>query len=219
MNTSHSLKVVLGQILEANRLKKVLLPALLTIVNADRDISLLADCAAEATGLITSGQVGKRVAQIVKLAAGKLLCRHIILEPKNLGDLHLDAHLATNIFEELVLGAVDQFSLVNGPVVEPENNVAVLAIVGELWASDGYGLIRVGVKDGKRASSVETNAFNEAWIDIRVNHDSPDALANALPNICGRLLLNAVSGGENASLGDAGRQDLVHSIPFRAATA
>ena len=149
MNTSHFLKIVLGQVAQPNGLKEILLPALLAVVNANRDISLLADSAAEATSLIPSSQMSESITQIVKLASRKLLGGHIVLEPQDLGDLHLNAHFATNILEELVLGAVDQFRFLNRAMVEPENNVAVVAIVGEIRSGDGHGFIGVGGEDGE----------------------------------------------------------------------
>lgn len=189
MNTPHLLEVVFGQVTQANSLKEVFLPTLFTVVNTDGNVSLLTDGATKASGLIASSQVRKGIAQIVKLATGKLLSGHVVLEPKNLGDFHFNAHLATDIFKKLVLGAVDQFRLLNGAVVEPQDNVAVVAIVGKVRTGDGYRLIGVGRENGERASRIEANTFNEAWVNVGLTHNSADTLADALPNVCGGLLL------------------------------
>lgn len=128
---------------------KVLLPALDTAVHADGDVALLTDGAAEAAGLVASGQVGEGIRQVVKLAAGKEIGGHVVLEPEDLGDLHFDAHLAADVLEQLVLGGVDLFRLLDRAVVKPQDNVAIVAIVGEIGAGDGDGLVGVVGKDGQ----------------------------------------------------------------------
>src|SRR2546430_13960050 len=97
VNPTHSLEVVLCEVSQADRLIEILLPALNTTVNADRNIALLAHSATEAPRLIASRQMRQRISQIVKLATVKQLGRHVVLQPEHLWDFHLNAHLTTNI--------------------------------------------------------------------------------------------------------------------------
>ncbi len=147
VNASHALEIILDEISEANLVVKIFLPALDAAINADGNVALLANGAAEAARLVAGSQVSKGIRQIVKLAAGKEIGRHVVLEPEDLGDLHLDAHLAANVLEQLVVGGVDLFRLLDRAVVKPQDNVAVVAIVGEVGAGDGNGLVGVAGKD------------------------------------------------------------------------
>jgi hypothetical protein len=88
-----------------------------------------------------------------------------------------------------MLSIVDLLRLLNWPVVQPENDVAVIAIVGEVWTSYGYGLIGVGGENSKGASGIETNALDLIGIDGGFLDDTASALADALPDVCGRLFL------------------------------
>lgn len=78
-------------------------------------------------------------------------------------------------------------------MVEPENNVAIVAIVGKIGASDRDRLIRVGRKDSEGAGSIETDTFDVAWIDIGLADNTTDTFANALPNVGGRLFLERIA--------------------------
>lgn len=98
---------------------KVFLPALDTAVYANGDETLLADGTAEAARLVTGSQMSKSVCQVIKLAAVEQLRGHVVLEPQNLGDLHLDAHLAANILEQLVAGSVDLVRFLDWTVIKP----------------------------------------------------------------------------------------------------
>src|SRR5687768_17301762 len=110
VHATHALEVVLDQVAETNLLVKVLLPTLDTAINTNRDETLLTNGATEAPSLVASRQMGQSIRQIVKLALVPQLRRHVVLEPESLGDLHLDAHLATDVLEQLVTGRVDLLS-------------------------------------------------------------------------------------------------------------
>jgi hypothetical protein len=71
INTSHALKVVLGQVSKTNGLEEVLLPALLTAIDTNRDVTLFADGAAEAARLVSGGEMGKGVSKVVEFALGE----------------------------------------------------------------------------------------------------------------------------------------------------
>ena len=84
-----------------------------------------------------------------------------------------------------MLGGVDLVRLLDGAVVQPEDDVAVVAIVGEVRAGDGDGLVGVGGEDGEGAGGVEADALDLGGVDGGLADDAADALADALPNVGG----------------------------------
>jgi hypothetical protein len=154
------LEVVLGKVVKTNLMVEVLLPTLDATVDTHRDIALLANNTAVATSLVASSQVCKSIGKIIELGTCEQLRRHVVLEPENLGHLHFNAHLSTNILEKLVLGVVDLFGLFNRSVIEPENDVPVIAIVCEVWAGDGEWFVGVVGEDSERAGGVKANALD-----------------------------------------------------------
>lgn len=189
IDTTHLFEIVLGKFAEANIMVEIFLPALDTAINAYRDKALLANNTAVATSFIASGQVCESICKIVELGTLEQLGRHVVLEPEDLGHLHLDAHLSADVFEELVLGVVDLLGLFNGPVVEPQNDVAVVTIVCEVRSGNGKRLVGVVSEYSQRAGGIEANALDAGRIDGRLANDTPDTFADALPDICGGLLL------------------------------
>lgn len=95
-----------------------------------------------------------------------------------------------------MLSVVDLLRLLNGTVVQPEDDIAVVAIVGKVGASHGYGLVGVGRENSKGAGGIEANALDLAGIDCGFLDDTASALANALPDVCGRLFLYQVAIGK-----------------------
>lgn len=189
VNATHALEVVLGQLAKTNGLKEVLLPALLTAINTDGHVALLADSAAEAAGLVASGEMGQGISQVVELATIKELLGHVVLEPEGLGDLHLNAHLTADILEELVLGVVDLLGLLVRAVVEPEDDVAVLAVILKFGTGNSDGLVSVCGEDGEGACGIETNALDLVSADTSLGYHAANALADTLPNVgCGLFL-------------------------------
>lgn len=216
MNATHPLKVILGKIAQTDGLEEILLPALLASVDTHRDVSLLADGAAEAPGLVPSGQVGERIGQVVELAAIEQLGGHVVLEPQGLGDLHLDAHLTAHVLEQLVLCAVDLLRLLDGAMIEPEDDIAIAAIVLEVWASDWDRLICVGRENCEGAGGVKTNALDRFGVDRRLGHHTANTLADALPDISSRLFLSVC---QYAKIRRRGRSPVVRSSLSQAAIA
>ncbi len=143
IDASHAFEIVLNKVTETNSVIKVLLPALDTAIYTDRDVTLLADGAAEAAGLVTSSNVGKGIAEIVELGSCKELWRHVVLEPKNLRDLHFDTHFASDVSEQVVVSVIDELGLIDGTVVQPQNDVPVVSIVLEVGAGDGDWLVGI----------------------------------------------------------------------------
>ena len=70
------------------------------------------------------------------------------------------------------------------PVVEPEDDVAVVAgVVGKVRARDGHGRVRVVRQHGERARRVEADALDGVWVDAGLGHDLAHALADAGPDV------------------------------------
>lgn len=109
----------------------------------------------------------------------------MVLEPEDFGHLHLDAHLSTNVLEELVVGVVDLLGLGDRPVIEPQDYIPVITIVCEVRSSDGKWLVCVVCEDGERAGRIETNAFDAGRVNCRLADNAADTFADALPDICG----------------------------------
>lgn len=190
VDTTHALKVVLAEILETNLLQKVLLPSLDGSIDTDRDITLLANNRAEAAGFGASGHVGKSISQVVELATVEQLLWHVILQPQDLWNFHLDRHLSTDVSEKVVVRSVDLVCFFLWSVVKPENDIAVIAIgVVEFWASDGDWLVGVVGEDCERASSVESNTTDGGLVNVVLLHGTLHGVANASPDVGGRLLL------------------------------
>lgn len=190
INTTHSLEVVLADVAQANLSEEVFLPALDTAVNTHGDVSLLADGTAEATSLTSCSHVGESISQVVELALVEQFFGHVVLEPENLGDLHFNAHLSTDISEEVVVGGIDLLGLLNRPVVEPEDDIAVVAVlIVEFGARDTDRLVGLGVEDGQRAGSIKANAADGVGVDVVLRHGSLDGGADASPDVGGGLLV------------------------------
>lgn len=88
INTPNTMEPTLSQVTQSYLLQKVLLPALVTPLDAMWQIRLLADHAGEATRIATRRDMGQRIPQVIEAAFGKHLAGHVILEPQDLGDFH-----------------------------------------------------------------------------------------------------------------------------------
>lgn len=119
VNTAHALEVVLAEIAQANLIEKVLLPALYAAINTNRYVTLLTNGTAEAAGLATGCHVCESISEIVELALVEQLLGHVVLEPEDLGNLHLNAHRSTDISQEVVVGGINLLGLFDGSVVQP----------------------------------------------------------------------------------------------------
>lgn len=191
IDTTHLLEFILGKISKANFVVKVLLPALDAAVDTNGDVALLTDDTAVAASLVASSQVCEGISKIVKLGTLKDLGRHVVLEPEHLGHLHLDAHLAANVLEKLVLGVVDLLGLLDRSMVKPQNDVPVVAVICKVRPCDGQRLIGIVGENSEGAGGVKANALDLGRVDGRLADDPADTFADALPDVCGRLLLGA----------------------------
>lgn len=61
---------------------------------------------------------------------------------------------------------VDELRFRNRSVVQPEDNVAVLAIIDEIGAGDGDWFVGVGREDGEGAGRIETDALDVARVYV-----------------------------------------------------
>lgn len=190
VDATHALKVILHQIAETDRLVKVFLPALDASVDTNGDKALLADGAAVASGIIASRHVCEGIGQIVKLALIKQLRWHVVLEPEDLRDLHLNAHCAADIAEQVVLCSIDLLRLLNRTVVEPENHIASIAVVFKIGTSDCDWLVGDIGKDSQRAGCIETNTLDGVGISVGLVNHLVHARADTRPNVRGRLFLS-----------------------------
>ena len=119
IDSTYSLEVVFGQIAQPNLSQEILLPTLHTAINTHRDISLLADDAAETSLLITCGYMLERICKIVELASVEQFRRHVVLQPQYFGHLHLYAHRAAHVSQQVVVCSVDLLGLLHRSMVEP----------------------------------------------------------------------------------------------------
>lgn len=187
MNSAYPLAVVLAQFLETNLDQEVLLPAFNTSIHADRNVSLLANGAAETPSLRACRQMRQGVGQIVEFACCKQLRGHVVLEPKDLGHLHLDTHLSADIAEKIVIGAIDLLHFIDRTMIEPENHIPLfLPEAGR----DRDRLIGIEREDGERTGCIESDAFDTPRIDGFLLHCFLDRVAYAVPDIrCGLLIV------------------------------
>lgn len=188
VDSAHALEVILCQISESNILQEILLPSLHTAINTDRDIPLLADHTAEAALFVAGCNVCQSIRQIVELALVKHLLGHMVLEPQDLGDLHLNGHLATDIAQQVVVGRVNLRGLLNRAVIQPENDIAVRVKARPRYRDR---LVRVGVEDRQGARGVESNAADGVRVDIVLADGALYRGADAPPNVGRGLFLEA----------------------------
>lgn len=62
-------------------------------------------------------------------------------------------------------GGIDLVSLLDGSVVEPQNNVSIVAIIRKFWAGDGYWFVGVVSENGERASGIKANTLDASQWD------------------------------------------------------
>lgn len=97
IDSSHPFEIIFHQILQPNFLQEVFLPALDTSIYTNRDEALLTDHTAETPLLVPSCDMGQGIGQIIEFTLVEELLGHVVLQPKNLGDFHLDGHLSPDV--------------------------------------------------------------------------------------------------------------------------
>lgn len=152
---------------------------------------MFANGRAEAAGVLSGGHLGQSVSQVVEVALGEELRRHVVLEPQNLGHLHLNAHGATDVAEQVVFCSVDLLGLLDGTVVEPQDDVSVVTVcIVELGAGDTLRLAGLFIEDGERAGGIEADTADSLWVDVVLVHCTLDGVADALPDVGDGLFLH-----------------------------
>lgn len=106
------------------------------------------------------------ISEIVEFTAIEEIFWHVVLQPQDLWDLHLDAHGAADVAEEVVFGGVDELGLLDGPVVEPQHDVVVVGRRVEVGPRHRHRLVRVVRKHRQRTRRVEPNAPDRVRINV-----------------------------------------------------
>lgn len=157
-------EIVFFEVTKSNGLKEVLRPstgdAALRVI---RQISLLADKAAQASRLTTGRNMSERIGQVIELVSCKCLSRHIIFQPQDFRDLHLDRHLSSHIAQHFVSSCIDFIGFASCSVIQPQDHVPVII---EFGSSNGDWLIGIGGEGSKRASRVKTDTTDVRRVDF-----------------------------------------------------
>lgn len=189
IDSPHAPEVVLGQVAQTDFLEEILLPTLGAAVDTYRDVALLAHGTAEASRVASGSQVRQRIAEIIELAAIEQLLWHVVLQPEGFGDLHLNAHLSADIAEEVVAGGIDLLGLFDGAVIQPQYDIAVIAVVLEVGPGYGDGLVRVFREYRQRTSGIEADSLDQGGVDTRLVNDTLYTMAYTVPDVGGGLFL------------------------------
>ena len=92
-------------------------------------------------------------------------------------------------FVALLLG----LGLLDGAVVEPQDDIVIVLLRVEVRRRDGDGVIGVVGEDGQRAGCIEADAADGLRVDVSLRHGAVHREADAAPDIRGGLLLCASS--------------------------
>ena len=87
-----------------------------------------------------------------------------------------------------MLGGIYLCRLFHGPMVKPQDNVAV---VFKLRAGHRHRFIGVVGKNSQGASRIKSNASNAVDSNAVLVQDALDGVADASPDVIGRLLLQS----------------------------
>ena len=98
-------------------------------------------------------------------------------------------------------GGINLLRLLDWAVVQPQDDVASVAIVLKSGAGHGHGLVRVLGEDGQRAGSIEADAFDGAGVDVGLVDHMVHTVADAGPDVRGGLFLGAGLGSVEAGMG------------------
>lgn len=149
---------------------------------------MLADHTAETSLFISRSNVRKGIRQIIELAFVKELLGHVILEPKNLRDLHLNRHLSADITEQVVVGSIDLCGFLDWTVIEPQDHVAVRIEVRTRYRDRLVGVIG---ENRQGAGGIKPDTSNRVRVNIVLADSALNGDTNAMPDVRGRLFLEA----------------------------
>lgn len=149
---------------------------------------MLTDYAAEASLFVARSNVRKGIRQIIELAFVKELLGHVVFEPKNLRDLHLNGHLAADIAEQVVVGSIDLHGLLDRTVIQPQDHVAVRIEVRARYRDRLVGIVG---ENRQGAGGIKPDTSDGVRVDIVLANSALNGDTNAMPDIGGRLFLEA----------------------------
>jgi hypothetical protein len=87
-------------------------------------------------------------------------------------------------------GGVDFFGFGERSMVQPENNVAVVAIISEVRVGNRNGFVGVRGENCQGASCVEADSLDACRRDSRSGETRPNARCDSPPYVSGRLFLS-----------------------------
>ena len=93
-----------------------------------------------------------------------------------------------------MVGSIDLSGLLDGSVVKPQDDVAIISVVLEVRAGNCHGLIGVVGEDCQRASGIKANSSDSGRINVVLVQHSVYTLADAPPDVCCRLLIISLLG-------------------------
>lgn len=164
------------------------MPSLDAPIDTNGYVSLLADHTAETPLFVARGNVRKGIRQIIELAFVKKLLGHVVLKPKNFWDLHLNGHLSANIAQQVVIGRIDLRGFLNWTVIQPQDHVAVRV---EVRARYRNRLVSIIGENRQGAGGVKPDTSDRVRVDIVLANSALNGDTNAMPDIGGRLFLEA----------------------------
>jgi hypothetical protein len=86
---------------------------------------------------------------------------------------------------------IDPLGFLNWSMIKPENNIAIISIIGEAGAGDWHWFIGIVGKDREGTGCIEAYSADGGGIDTVLAESSLHAYADASPDVCGRLLVVA----------------------------
>lgn len=107
--------------------------------------------------------MSESIRQVIELVLCECLSGHIIFQPQDLGDLHLNRHFPSHITQHLVSSGINLICFTSCSVIQPQDHVPVIV---EFRPSNGDWLIGIGGEGSERASRVKANATDVRWVDL-----------------------------------------------------
>lgn len=89
---------------------------------------------------------------------------------------------------------VDLSRFLNRAMVQPQNDIAVISIIGEVRTSHGHRLIGIVSENSERARRVEADTPDGGGVDVVLRQRALHAGTDAAPDICCGLLVVACLG-------------------------
>lgn len=116
---------------------------------------------------------------------------------------------------------IDLLGLLDRSVVQPQDDITVVAIVIEVGSGNGDRFVGIVGKYSQRASRIEANSLDQGNVNVRLVDDPLDAMADTVPDVRRGLFLCIGTTGQLTGLfSEPGKtQGCSHSSPFGVARA